>query len=147
MRYRDTNLPDKHLHWRKRAVRRPAISTYQNGSWGRSSFKREVELCPKNPQAYKHGASLENSKYKSNMCYVWLHKFCRKAAILWQTALESRHSSLLYSYSPLHRNSPKRSIKTKTINDPLLWKAEHFAKGACFQPQLLNTGNTAIQSL
>lgn len=64
VRYIDTHLPDEHLHWRKRAVRRPPISTYYNGSWRRSSFKREVEVCPKTPQAYKHGASLENGKYK-----------------------------------------------------------------------------------
>lgn len=134
MRYIYKNLPYKHLHWRKRAVRRPPVSTYQNGSWGRSSFKREVEVCPKKPQAYKHGASLENSKYESNMRYIWLHQFCRKAAILRQTALESRASSLLYSQSPLHRNSPKRSIKSKKIKGSPLWKAEHCAKRACSNP-------------
>lgn len=137
MRYIDRNLPDKHLHWRKRAVRRPPISTYQNGSRGRSSFKREVEVCPQNPQAYKHGTSLENSKYESNVCYLWLHQFCSKAAVLQQWALGSRPSSLLYSQSPLHRNSPKRSIKSKKIKGSPLWKVEHCAKGACSNPSFL----------
>ena len=134
MRYKDTNLPGKHLHRRKRAVRRPPISTCQKGSWGRSSFKREVEVCPKKPQAYKHGASLENSKYQSNMCYVWLHQICRKAAILWQTVPESRASSLLCAQSPLHRNSPKRSIQSKKVKGSPWWKAERCAKTACSSP-------------
>lgn len=138
MRYIDRNLPDKHLHWRKRAVRRPPISTYQNGSWGRSSFKREVEVSPQNPQAYKHGASLKNSKYESNVTYyIWLHQFSRKAAVVQQSALGSRPSSLLYSQSPSHSNSPKRPIKSKEVKGSPLRKAEHCAKGACSNPSFL----------
>lgn len=118
VRYLYMNLPDKHLHWRKRAVRRPPIATYQNSSRGRISFKREVELCPQKHRCTQR-ASLENSKYSANLLYVWLHQFCRKAAIVWQTALEKRASPLLYSQCPTSSQVLQKDNKEQKEKDLL----------------------------
>lgn len=53
-------------------------------------------------------------------------------------ALESRPSSSLYSQSPLHKKSPKRSIKSIKIKGcPLCW-------GSLLQPRLPPTGNISL---
>lgn len=144
VRYFCTNLPDKHLHWRKRAIRKPPISTHQNGLLGRISLKREVEVCPQKTQVYTNTELAWRTVSTVKTCYLWL-PVLQKSSNDRADNMGCRAIALcsVLSTPPCSRFS--KNIKKKQKGKQLSFvKGRALCQKSLLQLELLTAGNIAM---